>query len=346
MSVFANVNEHIRLFLLLLLTINTTVNSNAHLHSLTMVLSICNFTNTITPANLTKLLNSNDNHVNLPDMIDVCSHGQQSYDTTIVPYVLFIPCGMQRINQSQMNCNYWEWSDIALNILKQRSPTLYIQQYDHTIYILPNVDTCNFAGMGVIGPCFGNKCRIWIHGMYANQLAPYMHEIGHTLGLYHTHYNGSEYGDLSSAMGACCHQRCYNAGNTDFLQWTHPKQSLTILPLRYFSKNILLTPNEYIIVDTPYDARYFIQYRYPISLKYDNEITDTFSKCINVYHTTFEHPEETTLLNILCNVSNIWTNSKQHFTIIVKNKTTSSVTLSIQSIVKDDIQKQTCPSTM
>jgi hypothetical protein len=147
-------------------------------------------------------------------------------------------------------------------------------------------------------------------------------------------------------MGACCHQRCYNAGNTDFLKWTHPKQSLSILPLRYFSKNILLTPNEYIVVDTPYDARYFIQYRYPISTTYDNEMTDTFSKCINIYHTTFEHPEETTLLNILCNVNNTWTNSKQHFTITVKNKTTASVIVSMNSIVNRNIQEQTCPNTM
>ena len=345
MSVFANVFIHIRLFLYILLTINK-VNSSTHLHSLTMVLSICNITNTVTPTNLTKILNSNNDYINLPDMIDVCSHGRQSYNTVIVPYVIFIPCGKQHTNQHNMNCDYWKWSDTALSILKQRSPTLYAQEYDHMIFVLPDIDTCDFAGLGVVGPCFGRDCRIWIIGVHANQLAPYMHEIGHTLGLHHAHYNGSEYNDLSSAMGACCYQRCYNAGNTNFLKWTHPKHSISVLPMRYFSRDILLAPNEYFIVDTPYDARYFIQFRYPISTIYDNEITDNFSKCVNVYHTTFETPEKTDLLNIMCAADSIWTNSKRHFTIIVKSKNTSFVTMTIESNVQKDVQAQTCPNTM
>jgi hypothetical protein len=315
------------------------------MHSLTVVLNICNEHSAVSITNLTSILNHNAEYVNLPDMIDICSSGLRSYETTIVPYVVNIPCANGRKEletKHTMNCDYWGWSNTALSILKEHSPAIYSKSYDHTIYILPDIDKCEFAGLGVIGPCSGRDCRIWITGIYASQLATYVHEIGHTLGIQHASYNGSEYGDLSSAMGSCCFQRCYNAGNTNFLQWTHPKTSFNILPLRYFSKDILLLPNEYFVVDTPYDARFFIQYRYPLSIKYDNEMTANFSKCVNVYQAEHNHPEKTDLLNIMCNANNHWSNSKQHFTITIKNKLNASALINIKSIVHHDNDNNTC----
>lgn len=352
MNNFANVLMHIRI-LPILLMIPFAQCTPTHMYSLTMVLNVCSLSTTVSPFNLTSILNKNIYRDNLPDMIDVCSQGYRTYRTIIVPYVVDVPCGEgvpKPLNWNNDNtrrtieCNYWEWTSNALNIVKQRSPTLYWQHYDHIMFILPDVDKCNFAGLGVVGPCSGRDCRIWITNIYATQLATYLHEIGHTLGLNHAGFNNSEYGDLSSAMGECCFQRCYNAGNTHYLNWTHPKYSVNILPFRAFSRDVSLKPNEYIMIDTPYDARYFIQYRCPISVKYDNEIIANFSKCINVYHTSFDQPSKTDLVNILCNAMSSWSNSKQHFTITVKNKVNESTVVNVKSIQSHNPGSQTCPN--
>jgi hypothetical protein len=341
MKIHANVVNRIRALLLLAL-IPASICSSLQMHSLTMVLNICNVSSVVSPLNLTSILNKNAYHDNLPDMMDACSHGYRTYSTTVLPYTIYIPC--KNSVRESVKCNSWDWSSQALNILKERSPTIYNQHYDHVIFILPDFDSCDFAGLAVIGPCSGRDCRIWITSAYATQLATYMHEIGHTLGLLHAGFNESEYGDYSSAMGECCYQRCYNAANTQFLNWTHPKYSFNILPFRAFSKDILLQPNEYIIVDTPYDARYFIQYRYPISVRYDDVFIGNFSKCINVYHTEFEHPSKTDLLNLLCSPTSSWSNSKEHFTITVKTRVNSSTMVNIKSIQTNDTTSQTCAS--
>lgn len=335
---YANVVRHIRCMLLLLM-IHHVVCSPLQMHSLTMILNICNVSTQVSPLNLTQILNKNAYHDNLPDMMDACSHGYRTYATTIVPYVVYIPC---HTASADVQCNTWDWSSTALNVVKQKSPVLYHQNYDHVIFILPDFDKCNFAGLGVIGPCSGKDCRIWITGMYATELATYMHEIGHTLGLHHAGFNASEYGDVSSAMGECCHQRCYNAANTNFLNWTHPKYSVTILPFRGFSKDVALEPNEYVVVNTPYDAQYFIQYRFPVSVTYDNEMSGNFSKCINVYHTAFEQPNKTNLLNILCAAMSSWSNDKEHFTVTIKTRNNASTIVNIKAIQNMSSGSKTC----
>jgi hypothetical protein len=148
-----------------------------------MVLNICNVSSVVSPLNLTSILNKNAYHDNLPDMMDACSHGYRTYSTTVLPYTIYIPC--KNSVRESVKCNSWDWSSQALNILKERSPTIYNQHYDHVIFILPDFDSCDFAGLAVIGPCSGRDCRIWITSAYATQLATYMHEIGHTLGLNH-----------------------------------------------------------------------------------------------------------------------------------------------------------------
>lgn len=343
----ANVLFNIRFLCIILLT--PYLYASTQLHSLTIVLSVCNVSTTVSPYNLTTVLKSNTHHDNLPDMFDVCSHGIKTYQTTIVPYVINIPCIRKEMigdvyrKQQNMSCDYWRWSSSALELLKQTSPTLYYQHYDHIIFVLPEFMQCNFAGMGVIGPCSGYECRIWIVNIYATQLATYIHEIGHTMGLLHAGNNKSgEYGDLSSAMGECCYQRCYNAANTNFLNWTHPKYSFNILPFRSFSKDMLLQSNEYIQIVTPYDAKYFIQYRYPISTRYDNEIMSNFSKCINIYHTTFDKPSQTNLMNILCSTMSSWSDSKEHFTITIKMRVNETTVINLKTIDREGSGSQTC----
>ncbi|NBP02849.1 MAG: hypothetical protein EBU90_22580 [Proteobacteria bacterium] len=53
----------------------------------------------------------------------------------------------------------------------------------------------------------------------------YLHELGHNLGMYHSGYNGQEYGDLSSAMGGCCDQRYFSAVEEYALNWTSKIQN-------------------------------------------------------------------------------------------------------------------------
>jgi hypothetical protein len=63
-------------------------------------------------------------------------------------------------------------------------------------------------------------------GEQATSVDAFAHELGHNLFLDHASTGADEYGDMTSAMGYCCADRCYNAPQMYQLGWTKPVADL------------------------------------------------------------------------------------------------------------------------
>lgn len=218
--------------------------------SLTAILSVCSTPAVITPTELDGILLTNGNSVQA--VFSYCSGGKFHFDTYIYPEIINIPCP-----DSITLCNTDNWANYADTVLK--SKMINIEEYTNSIYVLPS--GCGFGGLGVVGPCNYQRCRVWINGGVSRQSSTYVHEIGHNLGLNHAGYNGDAYGDWSSAMGYCCQSRCYSAPHIDDLKWKLPKAEYETIQLS-IPITIELKGNEYIKVTVKsMMMEYFIQYR-------------------------------------------------------------------------------------
>ncbi len=79
-----------------------------------------------------------------------------------------------------------------------------MSNYQHKIYVLPNLSSCGWAGLGNVG-C-SSSCSAWINTCQYPDV--YAHELGHNLGFAHASTDAnndgtidSEYGDYSDFMG-------------------------------------------------------------------------------------------------------------------------------------------------
>jgi len=234
------------------------------LKTLAIILSVCNSNNPIRNDVIAKTLDK------VQVTLEHCSFNKTTLTWNIVPFIVQIPCPA-----STSHCEPLNWA-LRTDDAVQKYSSINVSTYSHIMYILP--DGCGFAGLGQVGPCRG-PCKLWISSAQAYSPNVYIHELGHNMGLNHSSYNGDPYGDLSSAMGSCCPNRCYNAAHLFILEWALPK-SVYKLPLKEVT-DIKLYPNEFIRIDDVNDKfHYFVQYR--LRNEIDN-VPPYFSDTINIY---------------------------------------------------------------
>jgi len=104
-------------------------------------------------------------------------------------------------------CDYSSIASYANQAATAAGVTL--SNYSHYVYAFPNESACGWWGLGTIG---GSPSQAWINGSFA--LKVISHEMGHNLGLYHSHAwscgattlgsncSSVEYGDSIDTMGS------------------------------------------------------------------------------------------------------------------------------------------------
>jgi hypothetical protein len=129
--------------------------------------------------------------------------------------------GWFTINQSSTVCAYSTTASLADQAATAAGVNL--AQYARKVYAFPT-NACTWWGLGSVG---GNHSKAWINGSL--QLRVVAHEMGHNLGLYHSHSldcgaaviggtcTSSDYGDSFDTMGSSSYH--YNAYQKERLGW-------------------------------------------------------------------------------------------------------------------------------
>jgi hypothetical protein len=129
--------------------------------------------------------------------------------------------GWFTINQSYTVCDYNTTASLAEQAATAAG--VNFSQYNRRVYAFAQ-NNCSWWGLGTVG---GNPSRAWINGSL--QLRVVAHEMGHNLGLYHSHSldcgaaiiggvcTSSDYGDYFDTMGSSAYH--YNAYQKERLSW-------------------------------------------------------------------------------------------------------------------------------
>jgi gametolysin peptidase M11 len=125
--------------------------------------------------------------------------------------------GWFTINQSYTVCDYSTTASLAEQAATAAGVNLSL--YPRRVYAFPQ-NACTWWGLGSVG---GNPSKAWVNGSF--QLRVVGHEMGHNLGLYHSHSmscdsatcSTSEYGDGWDIMGSSAYH--FNAFQKERLGW-------------------------------------------------------------------------------------------------------------------------------
>ena len=152
---------------------------------------------------------------------------QQAYLNTTIRgwYTLDMDAPYYVTNADGTKTYYCDYSSIASKAdAAATGAGVTLSNYTRKVYAFPQVSGCTWWGLGSVG---GNPSRAWINGSL--QLRVAAHEMGHNLGLWHSHSldcgaaviggtcTSSDYGDVLDVMGSSSYH--FNAFQKERLGW-------------------------------------------------------------------------------------------------------------------------------
>ena len=152
---------------------------------------------------------------------------QQTYLNTTIRgwYTLDMDAPYYVTNADGTKTYYCDYSSIASKAdAAATGAGVTLSNYARKVYAFPQVSGCTWWGLGSVG---GNPSRAWINGSL--QLRVAAHEMGHNLGLWHSHSmdcgaaviggtcTTSDYGDVLDVMGSSSYH--FNAFQKERLGW-------------------------------------------------------------------------------------------------------------------------------
>lgn len=186
-------------------------------------------------------------------------------------------------------CDYSGWAAAAEAAAIAQGVSL--GDYNRRIYVLPNANTCSWAGLGTVG---GNPSKSWI--AYCHLPDVYAHELGHNLTLHHASTdldnNGvtdDEYGDLSDFMGyGGVGYRQLNSAHKAQLGWLPAEKLLQVTGSGVFQLAPLAVdpsttplPQTLVVTVPGSDYSYYLSYRRPLG--YDADLYTSYANRLNIH---------------------------------------------------------------
>lgn len=210
--------------------------------------------------------------------------------------------------QTWLNGNVFGWLTLPINQTcspdnvaayanqAAKNAGIDLTQYPRRIYVMPKNSACTWSGMGTVG---GSPSSSWLNGALYRGVVT--HEMGHNLGLWHSHSldcgattlgsscSRSEYGDAFDTMGnGGVH---YNAFQKERLGWLNYNLSPAIATVESGSTTVTLAPYaaagsgikavkvlKGVDATTGQKSWYYVEFRQPLG--FDSDIS-RFPQAVN-----------------------------------------------------------------
>jgi len=282
------------------------------IYSLTSIVHFCGFTNYDNPVSIREKWGLLSSYYNS------CSFGKTRFDLIdnfIIPDIIEMPCfgtlpieGNTNYQPLSFNMTTPYFGYGGLNAIKYFSQQyaknhgINLASFNRFIYISPILD-----GPGITNAygSYNQSIKYDVFVASGTDLVTYFHEIGHTMGMSHSHTLTSGYGDGSCAMGGCCGTRCFNAPQSYSIGWNSPIEDISsgsLIPTHrwsyYVIPGFLSTPvNFYMFAD------YYLSFKIPIG--YDVNLQTQYINKVFVHKYNAQQDRGSLLLFVLDTIDNI-----------------------------------------